>query len=116
MMTTSMPTLVQTPTDSTYLKKRGAMMSHISLPVSQSSSIHGWPGLSGQMLHDLTSSGGVDPGIVKSELVTSISLLTQGLAYVACPNGQKLTIGANVQLLAPSWSGKSSILKILMGV
>lgn len=114
MTTTSMPTLVQTPTDSTHLKKRGGMMSRFSRSLSQSSSIHGWPGLSGQMLHDLTSSGGVAPGIVESVLVASISFLTQGLAYVACPNGQKLTIGANVHLLAPSWSGKSSILKILM--
>jgi hypothetical protein len=41
-------------------------------------------------------------------------LLTQGVADVLWPNGQRLPIGANVLLVAPSGSGKSMIFKLLM--
>lgn len=83
-------------------------------PLAQSSPFNRLPGLSGQIVRDLTSSGGVSPEIVVAEWLPVMSLLTQGMAYVALPNGLQMPIGVNVYLSAPSQSGKLSVSKILM--
>mgnify|MGYP001627421449 CR=1 FL=1 len=57
---------------------------------------------------------GIPPGAVWVQLCAVISLLTQGLADICWPNGQRVPIGANGLLVAPSSFGKSLIYKLLM--
>ncbi|WP_175762559.1 DUF3987 domain-containing protein [Burkholderia anthina] len=73
-----------------------------------------FPGLLGMLAHDLSSSGGVAPEIVGTELIAFASLLTQGIADTTWPNGQPIPIGANGLVASPSGSGKSLIYKNLV--
>lgn len=70
-----------------------------------------FPGLLGEMMHDLTV-GGVAAEIVGTQLVAFVSLLTQAIADVLWPNGLTLSIGANGLVVAPSGAGKSLIYNI----
>lgn len=76
--------------------------------------IGSFPGLLGRLARDLNASGGVAAEIVGTELIASTSTLTQGIADVAWPNGQAISIGANGLAAAPSGSGKSLIYKQLI--
>ena len=77
-------------------------------------SFHCLPGLFGQMVRDIATSGGVAAEIVFFTLVAIISLLTKGSADVLYPNGRRLSVGGNVWLSAPLTSGKDVVLRILM--
>lgn len=72
------------------------------------------PGLLGKVVQNLCATGGDAAKIIGTVLIAIASLLTQGLANVMWPNGQILSIGANGFVVAPSGSGKSRVLKILM--
>lgn len=74
---------------------------------------HAFTGLSGELMHCLTI-GGLSAEIVGTVLITIVSFLTQGIADVVWPNGQKSPIGVSGMVIAPSGIGKSVILKILM--
>lgn len=93
---------------------RGVMMDRFNPPLLEYSPFPMLPGLSGQMLRDITASGNVDINVVGFQLAAVMSLLTQGSANVVWPNGKEMTIGVNVWLSAPSWSCTSSILEIFM--
>lgn len=75
--------------------------------------LYSLPGLLGLMGSDLNAGDGVAAEIIGTELIAFASLLTQGVADVAWPNGQTMSIGANAVLAAPSGTGKSLIFKIL---
>lgn len=112
-MIISKPMLDRTPTYSIVQANRGGMMSRLALAHPSSCPINSFPGLLGMVARDLSASGGVAPEIVGTELIAFASLLTQGIADVAWPNGQLIPIGANGLVAAPSGSGKSLVYKIL---
>lgn len=70
-------------------------------------------GLAGEVVRDLSMSS-VCPSIIGGNLLAVASLLTQGIADVAWPNGQRATLGANIVMVSPSSSGKSLIYLNLM--
>ncbi len=74
---------------------------------------HAFTDLSGELMRGLTI-GGAAAEIVGTVLIAIISFLTQGIADVVWPNGQKSPIGVSGIVVAPSGFGKSVILKILM--
>lgn len=73
------------------------------------------PTLFSAILSSLTANG-ISPGAVWVQLCAVISLLTQGLADILWPNGQRAPIGANGLLVGASGSGKSLIFKLLMAI
>jgi hypothetical protein len=74
---------------------------------------HSFPGFADTIMRNLTT-GDVAAEIVGTVLITIISFLTQGIADVVWPNGQRSPIGVSGMVVAPSGFGKSVILKMLM--
>lgn len=70
------------------------------------------PGLLGDIEACLNASR-LDPAYVRIPLVAIASVLTQAIADVAWPNGQRLSIGASAFMRAPSRSGKSVVFRLL---
>jgi len=69
-------------------------------------------GLPGAMYSDIAISG-IDSAIITSAVSQVITVLTQANADLILPNGQRMKIGANVLLVAPSGSGKSLVSHLL---
>lgn len=72
-----------------------------------------FPGLLGALDKCLREAG-IPGEMIAPQLIAIASLLTQGIADVAWPNGIKAPVGANVYFVANSGTGKSLIRKILM--
>ncbi len=70
------------------------------------------PQLAGEIVRSLVLSG-IDPAIAIIAVLACVSLLTQGVANVAWPNGLPIPIGTSELLVAPSGWGKSLVLRIL---
>ncbi len=70
------------------------------------------PGLSGEIAQALALSS-IDPAIAVIALLACISLVTQGIADIAWPNGMASPIGASGWLVAPSGGGKSVVMRLL---
>lgn len=68
----------------------------------------------GEIARDL-GRGSVCPSIIGTQLCAVVSLLTQGIADVAWPNGQPAPVGVSGVVVAPSSAGKSVTLLPLMG-
>ena len=75
--------------------------------------LYTFAGLAGEVTRDL-GRGSICPSIIGAQTCGLVSLLTQGIADVAWPNGQRVPVGANVFLVAPSSSGKTVIFRNLM--
>ena len=86
----------------------------ITLPAVSTYPVHAPLGLIGELLRVL-SFGGFAPELVGPVLTFIVSLLTQGIADVEWPNGQKSPVGGSSLVVAPSGFGKSLIYKILIG-
>lgn len=69
-----------------------------------------FPGLLGKFEQDLVA-GGIDPVIVRGELIGFVSMLTQGVADITWPNGQAARIGSSSLVIAPSGYGKSIVFR-----
>lgn len=70
------------------------------------------PGLAGEIVRAIVMIG-IDPAIALMAVLACVSLLTQGIANVAWPNGMVIPVGFNGLLVAPSNWGKSVVLRIL---
>ena len=70
------------------------------------------PGLSGEIVQALAMSS-IDPAIAVIALIACISLVTQGIADIAWPNGLTSPIGTSGLLIAPSGGGKSTVMRLL---
>ncbi|OJA51117.1 DUF3987 domain-containing protein [Burkholderia ubonensis] len=108
----SKPMSDRTPTYSIVRAKGGALRNTLA-PSHHSYPIGSFPGLLGMLARDLSASGSVAAELVGTELIAFASLLTQGIADTAWPNGQPISIGANGLVASPSGSGKSLIYKNL---
>jgi hypothetical protein len=71
------------------------------------------PLLLGEMFRGLASSS-IDQSIIASQLIAHASLVAQGVADVAWPNGLTAPIGLSVILVAPSGTGKSLVSRLLV--
>lgn len=80
-----------------------------TLPVFPSDAL---PGLLGDMLRGMTACG-INPAISGPQLLGFASLLTQGIADVEWPDGQRMPIGISVLLVAPSGAGKSRAQRLI---
>lgn len=69
-------------------------------------------GLLGAIANDLCV-GGIDKGIVGMELIGFASMVTQGAADVAWPNGQTQPIGSHTVIVGSSGAGKSFVFNTL---
>jgi hypothetical protein len=74
--------------------------------------IYALPGLLGEIAHDLAA-GGIDKGIVGAVAIGFASMLAQGTADAAWPNGQTLPVGPHFAVVSISGSGKSATCKTL---
>ena len=91
-------------------------MNQNSVPFVQRADRFPGEALKGLLFHMAQALGGsgIEPEMVGMQLIAFVSLLVQGLADVAWPNGQSTPVGANVLLVAPSSGGKSLIFRMLM--
>lgn len=75
--------------------------------------LYAFTGLAREVTSDLCR-GSICPAIIGAQTCGLVSLLTQGIADIAWPNGQRVAVGANVFLVAPSGAGKTVIFRNLM--
>jgi len=84
-----------------------------SFAAPSAANVAAFPLLAGEIVQSLIM-GSIDPAIAVIVLVACMSLLTQGVADIAWPNGMSSPIGVSGFLTAPSGGGKSVVMRLLI--